>query len=45
MNRSVILGAALCLPFMICQAAELIVVEDKGGDSALPYYRSLNPEP
>ncbi|EPM83708.1 DUF2859 domain-containing protein, partial [Pseudomonas syringae] len=45
MNRSVILGAALCLPFMICQAAELIVVEDKDGDSALPYYRSLNPEP
>ncbi|WP_052507620.1 integrating conjugative element protein [Pseudomonas amygdali] len=30
---------------MICQAAELTVVEDKGGDSALPYYRSLNPEP
>ncbi|KPZ10443.1 Uncharacterized protein ALO41_02229 [Pseudomonas amygdali pv. ulmi] len=45
MTRSVILGAALCLPFMICQAAELTVVEDKGGDSALPYYRSLNPEP
>ncbi|MFA0941200.1 PFL_4695 family integrating conjugative element protein, partial [Pseudomonas tremae] len=35
----------LCLPLMICQAAELTVVEDKGGDSALPYYRSLNPEP
>ncbi|AVI83894.1 MULTISPECIES: integrating conjugative element protein [Pseudomonas syringae group] len=45
MTRSVILGAALCLPFLICQAAELTVVEDKGGDSALPYYRSLNPEP
>ncbi|RMM24814.1 integrating conjugative element protein [Pseudomonas syringae group genomosp. 3] len=45
MTRSVILGTALCLPFMICQAAELTVVEDKGGDSALPYYRSLNPEP
>ncbi|MFA0921905.1 integrating conjugative element protein, partial [Pseudomonas tremae] len=45
MTRSVILGATLCLPLMICQAAELTVVEDKGGDSALPYYRSLNPEP
>ncbi|KGS12212.1 MULTISPECIES: integrating conjugative element protein [Pseudomonas syringae group] len=45
MTRSVILGVALCLPFMICQAAELTVVEDKGGGSALPYYRSLNPEP
>ena len=26
-------------------SAPLIVVEDRGGDSALPYYRPLNPQP
>ncbi|MGK9007619.1 PFL_4695 family integrating conjugative element protein, partial [Citrobacter europaeus] len=26
-------------------SAPLIVVEDRGGDSALPYYQSLNPQP
>lgn len=26
------------------EAAQLTVVQDKGGDSALPYYRSLNPQ-
>ncbi|MFS2159672.1 integrating conjugative element protein [Pseudomonas sp. Pseusp122] len=26
-------------------ASPLIVVDDRGGDSALPYYRELNPQP
>ncbi|SEP37330.1 integrating conjugative element protein [Pseudomonas sp. Snoq117.2] len=30
---------------LAAQAASLTVVEDRGGISALPYYRSLNPEP
>ncbi|MCD5975308.1 integrating conjugative element protein [Pseudomonas quasicaspiana] len=45
MKRSFITGAALCLTAVLCHAADLTVVEDKGGISALPYYRSLNPEP
>lgn len=35
---------ALLLP-LATQAATLIVVEDRGGASALPYYNRLNPEP
>ena len=35
---------ALLLP-LAAQAAQLIVVEDHGGASALPYYDRLNPEP
>ena len=35
---------ALTLP-LAAQAANLTVVEDLGGVSALPYYQSLNPEP
>ncbi|MDR6680183.1 integrating conjugative element protein [Pseudomonas oryzihabitans] len=35
---------ALTLP-LAAQAANLTVVEDRGGVSALPYYQSLNPEP
>ncbi len=45
MIRSQLLGAALGCFVFSCHAANLIVVEDKGGVSALPYYRSLNPEP
>lgn len=45
MNPSLLLGAALCLATFTCQAATLIVVEDKGSTSALLYYRSLDPEP
>ncbi|WP_240996496.1 integrating conjugative element protein, partial [Pseudomonas viridiflava] len=45
MTRSMIAGAVLCLPALFCHAADLTVVEDRGGVSALPYYRSLNPEP
>jgi len=35
---------ALTLP-LAAQATSLIVVEDRGGVSALPYYQDLNPEP
>ncbi|MEE4220287.1 integrating conjugative element protein [Pseudomonas viridiflava] len=45
MTQSMIAGAMLCLPALFCHAADLTVVEDRGGVSALPYYRSLNPEP
>ena len=44
----------LCYPFLLLpclslaqavHASSLIVVEDRGGVSALPYYQDLNPEP
>lgn len=45
MNRSLFFTMVLSLTAVTSQAAQLIVVEDKGGVSALSYYRSLNPEP
>lgn len=35
----------LLLPCVAVNASSLIVVEDRGGVSALPYYQDLNPEP
>ena len=35
----------LLLPCQAVNASSLIVVEDRGGVSALPYYQDLNPEP
>lgn len=42
-----ILAACLSLPWLpvIAQADALIVVEDRGGASALPYYEALNLQP
>ncbi|HCL4081317.1 TPA: integrating conjugative element protein, partial [Pseudomonas aeruginosa] len=49
MNHIVLIAAIGLLPtttvFAQTASAPLIVVEDRGGDSALPYYRSLNPQP
>ena len=49
MNHIVFIAAIGLLPmttvFAQTASAPLIVVEDRGGDSALPYYRSLNPQP
>ena len=49
MNHIVLIGAIALLPtttvFAQIASAPLIVVEDRGGDSALPYYQSLNPQP
>lgn len=46
MNRLLPALLSLCLfaPFAV-NASKLIVVEDKGGVSALPYYQDLVPEP
>ena len=48
MNHIVLIGAIALLPtttvFAQIASAPLIVVEDRGGDSALPYYQSLNPQ-
>ncbi|WP_405046145.1 integrating conjugative element protein [Pseudomonas serbiensis] len=40
-----VLGILLSLMVLPAYAAQIIVVDDKGGASALPYYRSLNPQP
>ena len=49
MNHIVLIAAIGLLPtttvFAQTASAPLIVVEDRGGDSALPYYQSLNPQP
>ncbi|MFU3626594.1 integrating conjugative element protein [Pseudomonas aeruginosa] len=49
MNHIVLIAAIGLLSattvFAQTASAPLIVVEDRGGDSALPYYRSLNPQP
>lgn len=49
MNHIVLIAAIGLLPtttvFAQTVSAPLIVVEDRGGDSALPYYQSLNPQP
>ena len=49
MNHIVLIAAIGLLPtttvFAQTASAPLIVVEDRGGDSPLPYYRSLNPQP
>ena len=49
MNHIVLIAAIGLLPtttvFARTVSAPLIVVEDRGGDSALPYYQSLNPQP
>lgn len=49
MNHIVLIAAIGLLltttVFAQTASAPLIVVEDRGGDSALPYYRSLNPQP
>lgn len=34
-----------CTAFAESASAPLIVVEDRGGASALPYYQSLDPQP
>lgn len=39
------LAALTGMTVLPLSAAQLTVVEDKGGASALPYYRSLNPQP
>lgn len=48
MNHIVLIAAIGLLStttvFAQTASAPLIVVEDRGGDSALPYYRSLNPQ-
>ena len=47
MNHIVLIAAIGLLStttvFAQTASAPLIVVEDRGGDSALPYYQSLNP--
>ncbi|MCK3850853.1 integrating conjugative element protein [Pseudomonas sp. W2Jun17] len=46
MNRLLHLPVLLCLASpMAAHATSLIVVEDRGGVSALPYYQDLAPEP
>ena len=49
MNHIVLIAAIGLLStttvFAQTASAPLIVVEDRGGDSALPYYRPLNPQP
>ena len=49
MNHTVLIAAIGLLStttvFAQTASAPLIVVEDRGGDSALPYYRPLNPQP
>src|SRR3546814_18973522 len=49
MNHTVLIAAIGLLStttvFAQTVSAPLIVVEDRGGDSALPYYPSLNPQP
>ncbi|WP_372157865.1 integrating conjugative element protein [Xanthomonas campestris pv. fici] len=49
MNHIVLIAAIGLLStttvFTQTASAPLIVVEDRGGDSALPYYRSLSPQP
>jgi integrating conjugative element protein (TIGR03765 family) len=43
--KNIVLAALLSLVIFPVHAAKLIVVDDRGGDSALPYYRGLNPQP
>lgn len=47
MNALPVLAAYLALPWlpMLAQANTLIVVDDRGGISALPYYEALNLQP
>ena len=47
MNALPVLVACLSLPWLpvIAQADALIVVDDRGGASALPYYEALNLQP
>ena len=49
MNHTVLIAAIGLLStttiFAQTVSGPLIVVEDRGGDSALPYYQSLNPQP
>ncbi|AMB86029.1 hypothetical protein AWM79_12255 [Pseudomonas agarici] len=46
MNRLLNLATLLCLAApLTANASALIVVEDRGGVSALPYYQDLVPEP
>lgn len=49
MNHIVLIAAigllSTTIVFAQTASAPLIVVEDRGGDSALPYYRPLNPQP
>src|SRR3546814_13111678 len=48
MNHTVLIAAIGLLStttvFAQTVSAPLIVVEDRGGDSALPYYQSMNPQ-
>lgn len=47
MNALPVLVVCLALPWlpMVAQADVLIVIEDRGGASALPYYEALNLQP
>ncbi|MBA1201075.1 integrating conjugative element protein [Pseudomonas capeferrum] len=47
MNALPVLVACLSLPWlpMLAQADALIIIEDRGGVSALPYYEALNLQP
>lgn len=47
MNALPVLAAYLALPWlpMLAQANTLIIVDDRGGISALPYYEALNLQP
>ena len=53
MNRTVLIAALIVANWLLSAAtasdqtasAPLIVVEDRGGASALPYYQPLNPQP
>ena len=47
MNALPVLVACLSLPWlpMLAQADALIIIEDRGGISALPYYEALNLQP
>jgi len=46
MNQRLTFFLLLCLGCsQVSQARSLIVVEDRGGSSALPYYQDLAPEP
>ncbi|TVT81956.1 integrating conjugative element protein [Pseudomonas sp. H3(2019)] len=46
MNRHLCFFLLTCLALPnVCMASPLIIVEDRGGSSALPYYQDLVPEP
>ena len=46
MNNPINFALLPCLAFSsLCTADALIVIEDRGGVSALPYYQDLAPEP